>query len=555
MTARLLLLLTMLLVAAPATGEEATAASQRYFTAVRKFADPALERGRDKYGKQHTPLFVDGLNVDTFEPVRWKKRGETWVLCNFASQQSLMRTLDGLTAITGESRYCEAAEAATRHVLKHLRAPNGVINWGGHMAWDLESERAVGEYADVHEQKNHQPYYPLFWRVDPAATREVIEAIWTSHVLDWSLLDYNRHATMSKRRKIQWDYPFNEKVEVPFASIANNLSFVNVTPPLLDASVALATLGKDKNALLWSRRLAYRWQQARDPKTGLSGGQLSYRKEDRAFEALGHLYPDINEAKIVATYHRVNRYHDLPLAQLQAGAALLAAGGDFAKVGREFIAWASDDLKTYARNCYDPQTAQFKSMLTDGTPIQWEQAKAGYYDSSSFAPGRADGDTLWGNALAYRLTRDAAHWQFARQFASALNLGDIGGPRDRKRQLRLDTAAGDWRLIYGVLDLHRATRDQAFLKLASRIGDNLLAMQHRSGLFPRGDLKFARVSDEIPLALLHLAAALAGKESKLPPPMLDNAYFHCEFDGAEVPKKPGIEDNRTYDSSVFYGGY
>ena len=35
--------------------------------------------------------------------------------------------------------------------------------------------------------------------------------------------------------------------------------------------------------------------------------------------------------------------------------------------------------------------------------------------------------------------------------------------------------------------------------------------------------------------------------------MLDNAFFHCQFDGSMGSKNPNINDPRTYDSTVFYG--
>ena len=397
---------------------------RRYIHAVRAFADTILERGRDAYGERHTPLFVDGLQVETFEPVRWKKGGQTWVLCNFASQQSLLRLLDGLSTLTKDSRYRQAAEDATRYALRHLRSANGLLYWGGHIAWDLDRDRPVGEYADIHELKNHQPYYPLFWRVDAPARRELLGAIWASHVLDWSLLDYNRHARTEQRVRPQWDHVFLENTPVPFPSIANNLSFVNVTLPLLDAGVSLAVLDQNTNALLWIRRLLYRWQQARDPKTRLCGGQFSYRKDDRAQDALGHVHTNINEAKIVASYHRTGRYHDLPLAQMQATEQFLAAGGPLADSGREFIQWAIQDLKTYFRYCYEPKTSQFVSLLTDGTPIQWKQARAGYYDASSFAPARPEGCIVWGCALGYRLTHEQPLWSMAQTLAGAVGLGD-----------------------------------------------------------------------------------------------------------------------------------
>ena len=538
-----------------AQGAESQPDSKRYLSAVRSFADTVLEHGRDTYGKTRTPLFVDGLQAETFEPVRWKKGGQTWVLCNFASQQALMRTLDGLSALTQDEHYRRAAEDASRYALEHLRSANGLIYWGGHIAWDLDQDRAVGEYRDIHEMKNHQPYYPLLWRVDAEGTRKLLEAVWATHVLDWSLLDYNRHAKTEIPARPQWDHEFRENAEVPFPTEAQNLSFALVTPSLIDAGTALAVLGQDTNALIWTRRLAYRWQQGRDPKTGLCGGQLSYRKEDRAQATLGHVHPNINEAKIVATYHAKGRYYDIPLAQLQAAEQLIAAGGQCAKLGNEFIRWASEDLKTYAKYCYRPESGQFISVMTDGTPIRWQEARAGYYDTSSFAPGGPSGRILWNYATAYRLTRDEAHWKLARAVAKALELGDIGQPGAKPRKLRYDTAAADWEYIYALLELGKATHDRAFLKLAGRVTDNLLQTQTRTGLFPRSGYKYARTGDQIPLAILHLAAALDGKESLLPPAMLDNGFLHAEFDGAEVKKKPGIVDNRTYDHTVFYGSY
>ena len=45
--------------------------NSRYLRAVREFADNVLKYGRDTYGPKHTPLFVDGLNIHTREPVKW----------------------------------------------------------------------------------------------------------------------------------------------------------------------------------------------------------------------------------------------------------------------------------------------------------------------------------------------------------------------------------------------------------------------------------------------------------------------------------------------------
>ncbi|MFC1652739.1 hypothetical protein ACFL3F_03360 [Planctomycetota bacterium] len=66
--------------------------SSKYLDAVREFADNVLKYGRDMYGPKHTPLFVDGLNIHTHEPVKWiDPDGYKWVTSNFASQQILKR--------------------------------------------------------------------------------------------------------------------------------------------------------------------------------------------------------------------------------------------------------------------------------------------------------------------------------------------------------------------------------------------------------------------------------------------------------------------------------
>ena len=528
-----------------------------YLDAARKFSDTVVERGRDTYGPQKTPLFVDGLHAESLEPVRWMRRGETWVLSNFASQQPLMRLLDGLTALTGEEKYRKAAEDAARHALERLVTPNGLLYWGGHMAWDLDAEKPVGQYADIHEMKGHQPYYVLMHSPRRAATRKVMETVWASHVLDWTQLDYNRHGSVKKPCRPQWDHAFSEETVVPFPSTGGNLSFCNVTPSFIHAGVMLAVLDNDPGALAWTRRLALRWQQGRDPKTGLCGGQLSYRKEDRAQDALGHVHPAINEAKIVASYHQTTRYHDLPLVQIQAAEGLAAAGGKCAEVGRDLLRWALEDLKVYARTCYDPKSGKFIAMMTDGTPLKWQEAKTGYYVPESFAPRGPDGELFWAYCRAYRLTGDKDYWRMVSELGRRLGLGNLDPPTGKEEVGEKDLTVSDWRLIYGLLELADVSGADdvrpAMLRRACRVADNLLRTQSPSGLFPRRGRVWARTGDEVPLALAHLAAAIEGKRDRLPPAAFDARFFHCEYDGPLEEYQKKRADACTYDHNVFYG--
>ena len=64
--------------------------ADRYIAAVQSFADRVLESGRDNFGDVKTPLFVDGMHVQSLDPGTWKgPEGDTWVLSNLASQQPL----------------------------------------------------------------------------------------------------------------------------------------------------------------------------------------------------------------------------------------------------------------------------------------------------------------------------------------------------------------------------------------------------------------------------------------------------------------------------------
>lgn len=531
--------------------------SEKYLKAIQRFADTVLEHGQDNYGELHTALFVDGLDTATLEPALWKgKGGETWVLSNFSSQQALMRLLDGLTVVTGDEKYTLAAEGAAREVLTSLRTPNGLLYWGGHSAWDLELNKDVGEYASrIHEIKSYQPYFRLMWRVNPTATKDLLEMIWSAHILDWSRLDYNRHASCTKVYEIDWDQEFDNDIEVPFLAIGNNLSFCNVSPTLLHSGMTLAILDQNKNALRWSKRLCMRWQQARHPKTGLSGGQLSYREKDRAKIALGHVHPDINEAKIVATYHQKSRYHKFPLAQMQAGERLLKEGEKFADTGMELIEWASSDLKTYAEYCYDSDKGNFPARMTDGTLLDWERSTKGYYVPESFAPTRPDGNLIWSYAMAYRLTGDRSHWNILRSLFQHIGLGELGESDGTGEKLDTETTNTDWKIIYALLELYKDTRRERILKVACRIADNLLEWQTDNGLFPRPGRSFARTGDEVPLAILHLVATIEDKQDLIPDSVLDYSFFHAKYYDELDPSQKKRADNRTYDHKVYYGSH
>jgi len=132
--------------------------SSKYLEAVREFADNVLKYGRDTYGPKHTPLFIDGLNIHNYKPVEWiSPEGERWVLSNLASQQNLFRMLVGLSTITGDPKYKQAAMEAIEYAFEHLRSPNGLLYWGGTLAYDAQADKVCG--GQIHSIKYRYPYY------------------------------------------------------------------------------------------------------------------------------------------------------------------------------------------------------------------------------------------------------------------------------------------------------------------------------------------------------------------------------------------------------------
>src|SRR5690606_29572436 len=88
----------------------------QYLSAVKTFADNAIEKGKDRWSGKNTPLLADGINIQTGEPLEYVYDGsvgvrgeggqpDKWIIHNLASQQNFFRVLVGLTNLTGDQKY------------------------------------------------------------------------------------------------------------------------------------------------------------------------------------------------------------------------------------------------------------------------------------------------------------------------------------------------------------------------------------------------------------------------------------------------------------------
>ncbi|MCJ7544623.1 MAG: pectate lyase [Phycisphaerae bacterium] len=494
-----------------------------YLAAVRTHADNLLGSARDVYGPQHTPLFVDEIELPAAQPrpKPWRsnqRTGQPVILSNLAQQQAFLRVLDGLSALTGQAAYRDAATEAIRYAFAHLSDSTGLLRWGGHCAYDALGDEWVGYLPGTHELKAVYPHYGLMHQADAAATQRFIEAFWNAHVYDWSVLDFNRHGAYDKPPGTLWEHPYVGRA-VWFTS--RGLTFLNTGSDLYYAAAMLSHLTGDQRSLAWAKRLNHRYLETRDPVTGMGGYQFSIRYLpgadqwcDRAIHQFsGMLCGHVVREGTVSTPRLITTIC------ARAGAVRLALGEMLGADGAEFARSAVEDLAAYGRWAYRGPENIFHAIHTDGTVLTGKVfEKDGYYGPAGwgFRSGPGDGQHLLAYAMGYRLSGDAFLWQVARDLARGIGLGDIG-PVGEAPQMDATTACAESNAVLGLLQLHQATANQAYLDLARRVADNILAQRFKDGFFTAGaDSPLVRLDTEDPLALLRLSATLAGKADCLP---------------------------------------
>ncbi len=517
----------------------------RYFNAVRTFADNVLKYGRDVYGPKHTPLFVDGLNIETHDPAKWEKDSQVWILSNLASQQNLFRVLDGLTTLRGDEKYRQAATEAIEYAFENMRSNNGLLHWGGHVAYDALGDKLCMEQYQ-HELKCHYPYYELMWRINPQATKKFLEAFWSAHILNFSNLEMNRHGNLNKQLGNPWQ---NKYESGPVFFWGTGLSFINTGSDLFYAGAMLSKLSGEQAPLVWSKRLAHRYVETRNSKTRIGGYQFSQSRTASCAPGIRgdraqYQYGDDFKGHFVVEGTLFPCYGNTPVVRPRICQFLL---GDMLGVkGNEFTQWALEELTAWGKVAYRKKDNSFIPMLTDGTSMEgYVCKKDGYFGPKGrvLKAGRAGPMDFWTYALAYRVTGDAFMWEMARNIATGNGYGDIGASENEKHNLNLDISASAPPLLLGFLELYKKTNRKVFLRIAQKIGDNILHNRFHKGFFlPTSRHLYAKFDAVEPLVLLHLDGAIKAKRDVVPQFWPTRSYFHCPYDGM----------GRTYDNNAIY---
>jgi pectate lyase len=533
----------------PERGDDRSVGKDR-IEIVQQYADNVLEYGRDQWSGMNTPLLVDGINVDTREPVYWRYNGEEFIVSNLASQQNLFRFLTGLSNLTGDPKYKDAAKSSIQYHFDHLISSCGLLHWGGHQIIDLKTVKPTGKfYGDSHELKNSFPFYELMHEVDEKATARYLRAFWNAHIKDWKTLDMNRHGPYGLEMGDLWDNEFG--YPHPFYE-GDGLSFINTGTDLIFAAGMLHAFGGDPAARTWAERLAGLYVQARHPETGLGAYQYSKPRQlkepvipmtrdihtwahygDRARNQFSPEYGEVAREGWALWGNRVRSIY-VRNAMVMLGMAELLDDD-----GKLFLDWTVDGLKALAEQVYIPESNIFRPMWADGTDLTGHlMPRKGYYGDKGdkFAAQKADLEFLMTFARAYRLSGEKILWETAKQMARGLGLGDIGHP-DGVPRLNMDLNDPHYEgpspeEIFTLLELYRSNEHPAFLERAEMVADRLIKERFRYGFFlPGPDYIHANFNTLEPFAIITLEATLRGHTDTVPMHVGSRGYIHGRFDG------------------------
>lgn len=195
---------------------------------ARDYAEAMIERGRDRYGPKHSPLFAAQMTRDdcavpkdphaVFPPMdqfglRYDDRA--WGSANAHDHVGLYALLYELSGATGEAKYAEAADAAIQFTFQHLRSPKtDLIAWGEELSWMLHYERARlpgdGIMDGRHDGRPydndlHEPlarWSPRLWdrafKTAPDGAKAFALGLWHHQIADPATGAFSRHARYTR---------------------------------------------------------------------------------------------------------------------------------------------------------------------------------------------------------------------------------------------------------------------------------------------------------------------------------------------------------------------
>ena len=256
----------------PAAGAEPPGGPD-YMKIARTYADYMIARGRDTYGKVHSPVFVSVMDRKTgkvfskasqvpyphvktrpYAPGlrrdhKMRPYDRHYTGANPLEDLALYRLLYRLGELTGEKTYAAEADKAVKWFLANTQSTaTGLYPWGSHMHWNVHTEKPVynsGRYGG-HEYNFVWPY----WRQNPEALKRFAHGLWNNQIGDKKTGRFSRHAPYEKR------------------GVGTGYEFPQTAACYMDIWAREFARSGDAEMKLALKTLLKLYRSMRDPKTG-----------------------------------------------------------------------------------------------------------------------------------------------------------------------------------------------------------------------------------------------------------------------------------------------
>lgn len=498
-------------------------------------------------------LLADGFDIKTKEVVYWlNANNHKLPISNFASQQHFHRLLTSLSIITQDPQYKTLSLKLTRYFLDNFTDKTSrLFYWGGHRFINLNTLQTEGpaNKAQVHELKNHLPFYDLLYEANKEKTLDYIQALWNAHISDWHKLDLSRHGDYSK--PFQPDvflHPQHDVVDPkqwPNLPKTVGLTFINAGTDLIYAAYKYAIFTGDTNAYQWAKHLYRQYVLARCPSTGMPVYQYSSPLQrqpdphddnkteswygDRAFRQFGQDFGEIAfEANVLfrdmSPMDMWPMLMDNPLAIID----VMKKAPD-----EEVIQWVLSGLKNYYCRAYDKQYHTLKPMWGNGIDMtNYVFGKDGYYGKKGtiLTPITFRPDYLLPLVQIWRLTFDPDIEILLIDILKNCKLIECDRQLKNVKYVNLNNESSSPNLIFALIELNLALNHPQLEQLIIHLADNLFKKHRYQHFFlDSRQHRFVRLDNIYPIALLAVIAYKQHCYEQIPLPLSKGGYVHGEY--------------------------
>ena len=398
-------------------GASAKPQEQAYLAAARTFLDTLVDKGTDRYGKKHTPVFCLSLDPETYTPpkppekIDWAYRREFEYLyvdygfywkshmhgSDLIYDQGTIRALYALTEATGKPKYKKAADAYLDFFLDELVSPpTGIFGWGEHIFYNVFADVIIGgsfgtanwhRFFYGHEFDRFAPIYDILWDKSPEKTLAEIDAIYDYKIVDKDTFINNRHS----------DYYIGRTLDV--------FTFHKHTVLFAQAFALAYSKTHDKKYLDWARKCCDVFWNVRNPKTDVVGYCIQ-RPED----VTGGIEPSS-----VLAYMRAYQTHPDPMFLERGLAYMRAYQNHVAQPTGGRPIWAKVAALAYTFSGDDTLLKTAENIIMNVTP---ESQHGGEIERSCISADVEQlGDGVCASLDLYEVTADPKYLAKAREFA------------------------------------------------------------------------------------------------------------------------------------------